>query len=39
MGIDWESILDSDGDDIASDYESLVHNAGSQVFDDDDEQV
>lgn len=37
MGIDWESILGCDGDDIADEYEDLVYDAGTQAFDSDDE--
>ena len=35
MGIDWESILGCDEDNIAREYEKLVNNTGSQVSDDD----
>ncbi|MDE6594121.1 MAG: hypothetical protein K2K57_13795 [Oscillospiraceae bacterium] len=40
MGIDWESILGCDEDNIAREYEKLVNNTGSQASDcdsDDDE--
>ena len=35
MGIDWESILGCDEDNIAREYEKLVNNTGSQVPDRD----
>ena len=31
MGIDWESILGCDEDNIAREYEKLVNNTGSQA--------
>ena len=40
MGIDWESILGCDEDNIANEYEKLVNNTGPQASDrdsDDDE--
>ena len=42
MGIDWESILGCDEDNIAGEYEKLVNNTGSQASDrdsDNDEQM
>ena len=35
MGIDWESILGCDEDNIANEYEKLVNNTGSQASDRD----
>ena len=40
MSIDWEYILDSDGDDIIDDYDSFVYDMGELAFgyyDEDDE--
>ncbi|MDE6592707.1 MAG: hypothetical protein K2K57_06555 [Oscillospiraceae bacterium] len=42
MGIDWESILGCDEDNIAREYEKLVNNTGSQASNrdsDNDEQM
>ena len=42
MGIDWESILGCDEDNIAKEYEKLVNNTGSKASDrdpDNDEKV
>lgn len=42
MGIDWESILGCDEDNIAKEYEKLVNNTGSRTSDrdsDNDEKV
>ncbi len=35
MGIDWESILGCDEDNIANEYEKLVNNTSSQASDRD----
>ena len=35
MGIDWESILGCDEDNIANEYEKLVNSTGSQASDRD----
>ena len=38
MGIDWESILGRDEDNIAREYEKLVNNTGSQISDCDSDE-